>query len=426
MIIHTVTEGETLYSIAQMYNVSPLLLEQNNGIYSDELVVGQTIVVQFPKITYTAKEGDTLFSIAQAYGISSINILQNNPILSQNGVIYPGQTIVIEYEGEKRGVLVTNGYVYSYVNKSTLIKNLPYLSFLTIFTYGFTPEGTLIGIDDESIIKIATDYGVAPVMLISTLTENGTFSNELASIILNNPSVWDTLIENILTNMKIKGYKGLDIDFEYIPPEDKDAYISFVEMLTNRLNSENFFVMTALAPKTSSDQKGLLYEAHDYKGLGAVTNAVLLMTYEWGYTYGPPMAVAPIENVRRVISYGVTQIPPYKIFMGVPFYGYDWTLPYVKGSMAKSFGAATAIDIARYNSVEISFDEYAMTPYFYYTDRFTGKEHVVWFEDARSIKAKLDLLTEFDLMGIGIWNVMRYFPQGLQVINSLFDIYKYI
>jgi len=284
MIIHTVSKGETVSSIARMYGVSPLLLRQNNQI-NDELVVGETVVVLIPKVTHTVVTGETLYSIANDYGISAINLLQNNPIISENGIVYPGQTVVIEYEGEKRGTLAVNGYAYPYINKSVLIKSLPYLSFLTIFTYGFTPEGELVGIDDDDIIRIALDYGVAPVMLISTLSPMGTFSNELASQILNNPAAQETLIENILENMKDKGYKALDIDFEYVFPNDRQAYIDFVEKATKRLNGEGFFVMTALAPKTSSSQSGLLYEAHDYAGLGRVSNAVLLMTYEWGYTY---------------------------------------------------------------------------------------------------------------------------------------------
>ena len=162
---------------------------------------------------------------------------------------------------------------------------MPYLSFVTIFTYGFTPDGELIGIDDEDIIRIATDYGVAPIMLISTLGENGAFSNELASLLLNNTEAQNVLIDNIIENMRAKGYKGLDIDFEYVFPEDKDNYVQFVSSLTQSLNAEGFFVMTALAPKASSEQKGLLYEAHDYNALGAASNAVLIMTYEWGYTY---------------------------------------------------------------------------------------------------------------------------------------------
>ncbi len=43
------------------------------------------------------------------------------------------------------------------------------------------------------------------------------------------------------------------------------------------------------------------------------------------------MAVAPINEVRKVINYAASVIPANKIFMGMPLYGYDWTLPYIPG-----------------------------------------------------------------------------------------------
>lgn len=62
----------------------------------------------------------------------------------------------------------------------------------------------------------------------------------------------------------------------------------------------------ALAPKISQEQSGLLYTAHDYGAVGSIADKVIIMTYEWGYTYGEPMAVAPIDKVRRcwTSSYG--------------------------------------------------------------------------------------------------------------------------
>ena len=89
----------------------------------------------------------------------------------------------------------------------------------------------------------------------------------------------------MLEVLRAKNYEGLDVDFEFVAPENRQAYIDFIASLTARLNAEGYIVVTALAPKTYAEQPGLLYEAHDYSGIGAVSNAVLLMTYEWGYSY---------------------------------------------------------------------------------------------------------------------------------------------
>ncbi|MFA6949029.1 MAG: glycosyl hydrolase family 18 protein, partial [Eubacteriales bacterium] len=174
-------------------------------------------------------------------------------------------------------------------------------------------------------------------------------------------------------------------------------------------------------PKTSDDQPGLLYEGLDYKAIGEYADYTLLMTYEYGYTYGPPMAVSPINEVERVLEYAVTRIPHEKILMGVPNYGYDWPLPYVRGTTkADTIGNVEAVELAWNVGADISFDETAQSPFYgYYADNI---EHVVWFEDAKSIDAKLRLAARYDLAGVSYWNIMKFFPQNWLVANSLYDI----
>lgn len=129
----------------------------------------------------------------------------------------------------------------------------------------------------------------------------------------------------------------------------------------------------------------------------------------WGYKHGPPMAVAPLNMVRRVVDYAVTEINPAKINLGVPNYGYDWPLPFVRGETeARTIGNVEAVQIAIQNGAEIRFDDVARSPYFEYLDE-SGTEHVVWFEDARSIRDKYALLPEYGLKGIGVWQIMRWF-----------------
>lgn len=392
-----------------------------NPAYNNTTVFKEGV---FYMIIHVVKSGESIYSIASQYGVTPESIIQNNQLNEADNLVI-GQTIVI-ITGEnipKTKTIAVNGYAYPNIDRGVLYETLPDLSFITLFTYGFTPEGELVTIDDDEVIEAARSYGTAPLMLISTLSPSGVFSNELAHTLLNNNETQDILINNILNNMRSKNYYGLDVDFEYILPEDRQNYINFISKLTATLNDEGYLVMVALAPKISADQPGLLYEAHDYGALGAAANAVLLMTYEWGYTYGPPMAVAPIPNVRRVLDYAVTEIPRNKIFMGIPNYGYDWTLPYVKGSRARSISNVGAVDLAREVGAEIKYDYNAESPYFNYYDS-DGNEHVVWFEDARSIQAKLELVEEYDFVGVSYWNIMKYFPQNWLVLNSMFNIFR--
>lgn len=424
MIIYVVQPGDTIQGIATATGGSVERILRDNALTEESILVpGQAIVVLQPNVTHTVAEGETFSMIAAQYGISPKQLLANNPALNGREVLYPGETIVIDYvTNMERRPLSVNGYAYPYIDRDILRKTLPYLTYLTLFTYGFTENGDLIGIEDEEVIQLAKQYQVAPLMLLSTLTADGTFSNELASRIFSDEVAKNRLFDQILENLRVKGYYGLDVDFEFILPEDKDNYVQFLTELKARLEPEGYPLVVALAPKTSGEQRGLLYESHDYPAIGAVADYVLLMTYEWGYTYGPPLAVAPLNKVREVLDYGVSVIPREKILQGMPNYGYDWTLPYVRGeSMARSIGNVEAVEIAERYRATIQFDETAATPFFYYTAE-DSRAHVVWFEDARSIQAKLLLNGSYPLLGISYWNIMRYFPQNWLVVNQMAQI----
>ena len=423
MIIHVVKPGENVYAVAQRYGISPQRLIFDNQISpSYGLAVGQSLLILLPEIVHKVKDNETLYSISSLYGVSVLDIVRNNPYLLDTR-LYSGTNLVIKYQDEKKDgyKLKVNGYAYPYIDINVLRESLLYLSELSIFSYGFTTQGTLIPINDEELISMAKEFGVSPTLVLTPLDENGKFNSYLVTVITSDKDVQKTLINNLLTTVKAKGYNSINVDFEYISSEDKDSYINFVSELTRVMNTNGYTVSVALAPKFSSDQPGLLYEGIDYKGLGESANSVLVMTYEWGYTYGPPMAVAPINQVTKVINYAVKQIPSKKIDMGIPNYGYDWPLPYVRGTTeAKVVGNVEAVEIAIKNNVDIEFDNVSMSPYFYYSK--DGISHVVWFEDARSLKSKFKIVNTFNLRGIGYWNLMKPFRTNWLLLNYLFDI----
>ncbi len=422
MDIHVVRPGDTLYSLARQYGVSMAQLINDNQLPDpSQLVVGQTIVVQYPALTHTVRAGDTLSSIARMHGTTVRALLRNNPVLRGEETLTPGQVLTVSYKQEKEGTLSVNGYAYPYIDRGLLQRTLPYLSDLTPFTYGFTAQGALIDLDDQSMIDAARRMGVRPLLHLSTLTETGGFSNELAHIALADLAVQTRLISELLNTVERKGYRGVDVDFEYVFAEDAEGYAAFLRRLRDSLAPRGLPVIAALAPKISADQPGRLYEGHSYRLIGEAADFVLLMTYEWGYTYGPPMAVAPLPNVRRVVEYALTEIPADKIYLGVPLYGYDWPLPFRQGNKATSLSNRYAVELARKHYAAIRYDENAQAPWFRYVDQ-NGAEHEVWFEDARSIRAKLALTQEYGLYGVGYWNLMRPFPQNWLVLNSLYHI----
>ncbi len=375
---------------------------------------------------YIVQSGDTVNSIALENGVSVDSVIYNNQIEYPYALAI-GQALLLSTgtASNERKTVTVNGYAYPFINTFVLNQTLPYLSALSIFSYGFTAEGDLLPppLDDTFMIEAAIQYQAAPILTLTPFGPDGQFSNYLITKLVNNWEARENLIRQIIVTVQEKGFQGVDVDFEFILPEDRVPFAEFVTRLREELNALGYTVSVALAPKTSDNQAGLLYEGKDYALLGEAANSVLLMTYEWGYTYGPPMAVAPINKVREVVEYAVTRIPEYKIDLGIPNYGYDWTLPFVKGeSQARTIGNIEAIQIAIENNAEIQFDPVAMSPYFRYTRE--GLEHEVWFEDVRSMEAKFNLVKEFDLRGMGYWQIMKLFRANWLLLADTFWIKK--
>lgn len=423
MTIHVVRSGETIQTIAASYGVDPARLAADNTVPSGtSLAVGQTLVIRFPQLVHAVAPGETLYTIATRYGVTVRQLWRNNWFLGGSEALRPGQDLVISYFEERLGTTVSNGYAYPYISQELLSAQLPYLSTLTPFTYGITASGDLLPLEDDALLSAARQHGTQPVMHLSTLTEDGQFDTGRAELALSDGAVQDRLVSEVMQTLLRRGYAGLDVDFEYLPGAQAAAYAAFLTRLRRLVHSQGLFLWAALAPKTSATQRGLLYEGHDYAAVSAAVDGVLLMTYEWGYTAGPPMAVAPLPNVRAVLDYAVTEIPPEKIFLGVPNYGYDWPLPFVQGvTRAQSISNQRAIELAVQHNIAIQYDQTAQSPFFHYTDE-NGTVHEVWFEDARSLDLKFRLIAEYGFQGTGIWNVMRPFSQTWLVLDSLYNI----
>ncbi len=239
---------------------------------------------------YVVKQGDSVDSIAQSQGIPVETLLFDNQIG------YPfrlavGQALYIDdgIPAEDRTPLYVFGYAYPFINPDNLDNTLPFLTDLYVFSYGFTEDGELVPpmTPAEWMVQRAYDYGVRPILTLTPLGPDGRFNNNLVTAVVNNTEVQQRLIWNLGREMQEKGYGGLDIDFEYIMNEDRLPYADFVTRANQILSQFGYQVTVALAPKTSAQQSGLLYEGVDYNLLGAAADRVLLMTYEWGYTYDP-------------------------------------------------------------------------------------------------------------------------------------------
>jgi len=421
-VLHVVRPGETLWRIAQAYGTTVQVILQNNPIVDPaNIYPGQTIFI--PARQHRVQQGETLWSIAQRYNVSLQDLIKVNQIQNPD-LVYPGTVLIIPQR--QRPEIYVNGYIYILGEDAFPIveKVGEYLTYLSPFAYLIKEDGTLQPIADAPAIQAAEAKDVVPMMSITNFTSTALGQN-LAHIVLNNSQIIERLLANILNIMQQKGYKGLNIDFENVLPEDREAYNQFLQRTVNRLHPLGYFVSTAVAPKVSEQQAGLLYEAHDYAAHGRIVDFVILMTYEWGWRKGPPQAISPLNEIRRVLDYAVTVIPRKKIFLGFQIYARDWLIPHIWGQEAETFSVQEALARAIRYGATIQYDMRTQSPFYRYRDE-QGRMHEVWFEDARSAQAKFDTVKDYDLGGISYWALGYPFPENWALLEDNFTIRKLV
>lgn len=427
--IHVIQPGETLWGIAQAYNSSVNEIVTANRIpNANQLVVGQTLVIPIVGRFYWVQQGDSLWAIGQRFGINYVTLAQMNQI-PLDMTLPVGLRLYLpplpKYDAEVNAYVEPMGATVSEALVTASREAAPYLTYLAPFSYEIQRDGALEGPPLDVLPQVAVQ-GRATLMMVITNLEEGRFSEEVGAIILNDEALQDVLLNEAIRIAKEVGYSDIHFDLEFLRPEDKEAYNQFLRKAAARIRAEGLLISTALAPKTRADQPGPWYEAHDYRTHGEIVDFVVIMTYEWGYSGGPPMPVSPIGPVREVLEYALSEMPANKIMMGQNLYGYDWTLPFVPGGeYARALSPQAAIALAHEKNVAIQYDYEAQAPHFDYIDD-EGKEHKVWFEDARSIQAKFDLLKELGLRGISYWKLGLPFPQNWLLIDENFNVRKLI
>lgn len=427
MQIYVVKRGDSLYSIARQYGINYQSIASANELDPNEsLVIGQALVIPIQGQFYTVKAGESFYSIGQKFGISAAELARiNNINLYQP--LFEGATLYIP-ETDKTTIEV-NAYVepiggtVSDTLENAAEKHSRSLTYLSPFSYQIDRQGNLIPPPLNRFKEIAEANNAALTLVVTNL-EEGAFSRELGRTILTNEEVQNNLLNNIIAEAQRLGYRDIHFDFEFLDPANREDYNQFLRKAADRLHAEGLLISTALAPKTSATQEGEWYEAHDYRAHGEIVDFVVLMTYEWGYSGGPAMAVSPIGPVTDVVDYALTEMPSNKIMLGQNLYGYDWTLPFEPGGeYARALSPQQAIALARSSNQAISYDEEAQAPYFFYYDN-EGNQHEVWFEDARSIQAKFKLIKDRNLRGISYWKLGLAFPQNWFLLNEQFNIQK--
>ena len=390
MDIYIVQKGDTVNSIAEKFGVDLDRLIENNGLlYPYQLLIGQALVIAYPKQTYVVQNGDSLESIAIAFDVSIMQLLRNNPFLTEREYIFPGETLVISYNTSRK--INTMGFAYPFIDRKSLHRTLPELTYLSIINYTTIEKGDVIEYqNDREIILSAKRYGTVPLMLLTTLTPQGTPNLEVANEVLRNDDTQERNINVFVDIMKDKGYEGINIVFNYLNIENEAYYQSFVQKISKRLHQEGYLFFVTINYNEKIIDKVFSFDKIDYETMSKYTDEIIFIEFKWGSNFGPPAPVANINYMKALLDYVVSAVPPDEVVVGVPIIGYDWRLPYIpEKSSASSLSVYSVLGLAQEESAEIQFDNDSLTPYINYIQQSFEKtyQHIIWFIDARSILA---------------------------------------
>ncbi len=422
LVLYEVQPNDTISSIAQQFNISEeIIIRENQLDPESRLSVGQIIIIAYPTQIYTVKEGDTLYGIAQENNVSVMDVLRNNPDLSNQNILEVGEELVIGY-GNKEKQIGVNGMTYTFIDEETLVKTLPFLTYITIMGSQVESSGIINDINDKQIIQLAYQYGVVPLLLISTLSETGQGNPNLNHLIFSDEKLQSILIENIISKLRYKGYQGAVFGFENVEQIDRERYTQFIVRASARLHEEGLLSGAVLIPDTFGYSQEYPLDQDYFARIGQSVDQVILLSYQWATSYIPQFYQTTYLYLRDYVRYAISQIESEKIYLGITRIAYDWELPYVEGeSFVASLTIPGAIALANQYESVINYDETTQIPYFEYT--VAGVKHIVWFKDARQIVAILELVVEYNLGGICAWNIMYYYNLWL-IVNTKLDIDK--
>ena len=420
MAIHTVMLGDNLWGISIAYNVPIATLKAVNGLVSDQLVPGLNLYIPdqaLPERYYQIKPGDTYWKLSQQFQTTIQDMMTANPTVDPNALPVGLRIRIPTAQKYSMQTLVFFDAISGAPYLETLNDLADSITYLAIFTYSFNSEGELLTIDDDLILQRTKSLNIKPLLVISNYDVQ-MFSSELADTVLKDETKRKTLVQNLVEKVKEKGYAGVSIDFEFVPPERRNDFTAFLKELKQGLG--NLVLQLNAHAKSSDMPTNRLVGFLDYKATGEVVDIVSVMTIDYGYAIGPPDPIAPVWWIEQVLMYATSQIDRRKIMMAMSLYGYDWTVP--KIADAEMISNQNAQNRALNGWIPIQYNPIAQAPNYSYN--LANQEHVVWFEDIKSMIAKYKQLEAYNLLGSTYWRLRFLFPQNWAYVEKNIRVVK--
>lgn len=429
MEIYVIKAGDNINSIAEKNDISAEWLIGDNGLINpNALVVGQALLILHPNKTYIVQKGDTLATIAASNEISILQLVRNNAFLYDRKYIYPGESLAISYDTSRD--IQVNGYTHALVSQDILKRALLYLTYLSVYNYRISENAIVTSYDcDDELIKLSKKYDTIPLLMISAFSPKGELNVESTYGLLLDEERQNKLISETLQIVKSKEYSGVNLLIGNITKYNQHLYLNAFTKISKILKNEGYLFMITISSDYLKETNGsLAYKNIDYYSISLLVDKILFSQDIWGKKTSPPSPISNISLIRPFIEDITDLVSPSVISIGKPLLGLDWALPFNSSAPdINILSLNSAISLAYDQHVTIQLDEESQTPYFTYNkSNFRNMEnHIVWFIDARSIKALESVIIDYGLEGTGLWNIASYNQQLFSAINAVFNIVKF-
>ncbi len=287
---------------------------------------------------------------------------------------------------------------------ATVTTNLETVHEFSPFWYELQADGQVkLNADPQMIAEMLGVARRANRAVIPTISNH--FDPDRVKPIVTDPLRRTAHVQNLVEEVLKRGYAGIDIDYEGLYGEDRDAFTAFIEELSNALHAEGRLLTIDVQSKTSDSTSRDDLRAFDYAALGTAVDEFRVMTYDWSWPGSAPGPIAPYWWVEDVIEYTKTQVDPAKIMMGAPLYGYEWPAGGRRG-WALYWRDVQDLINTYHPTVQwagIDSSEPIGEHWFTYVSNDDGLQHTVWYADHDSVEATRDLATRLGVKGLAFW-----------------------
>jgi spore germination protein YaaH len=302
-------------------------------------------------------------------------------------------------------------YIKTQTSLDSLKQNIQNLDAVSPYYFSLQKTGQITGSDQPEVTNFIKSKGVKVIPMVQNVAALDDFH-----ALISKPDQVKNLVDQVDYLVWANGYDGFHIDFENINADDRPYLTQFMSALYARLKPKGKLVTMAVAAKTRDVTTGWA-GSYDYAALAASLDLVTVMSYDYSYSGGSAGPVAPVNWVNSVAAYSASQFGAGKVLLGIPFYGYDWNVS--KGGKAVSHSYQATQDTVKQFNGTFGYDETFQSPYADYTQ--DGDKHRIWYEDARSMAAKMEVMRKNNLGGWAAWRLGHegadFWPVIATVIN---------